>query len=272
MALDWLAILLLNVDYLVIGRFLGAEALGIYTVAFRIPELVILQLCVVVARVVFPVYTRVRDDPEALRNGFLTTMRYVALITVPLGLGLMLVAEPFVLTMFTAKWAEAIPVMRAIALYALLVSISFNAGDIYKARGYLGIMIKLTLLELAILCGGLYLAITGPGTTAAVAWVHVVVALVGKTVNIAIACRIIDTPFNQVLVALRPAALAGVVMMPVVLVALSLTASAAPLVQLVAGITAGALAYGGVLWLFQRNLMMEASKTLRAAFLKKHTG
>ncbi|MFQ5617011.1 MAG: lipopolysaccharide biosynthesis protein, partial [Anaerolineales bacterium] len=113
-ALNSLAMLLLNLDYLFIGRFMGAEALGVYTLAFRLPDLSITQFCRVISTVVFPVYVKMRDDPSALRKGFLITLRYVSVVTIPLGVGLALVAEPFVITILTDKWLEAIPVMQAI--------------------------------------------------------------------------------------------------------------------------------------------------------------
>src|SRR5512145_2304230 len=40
---DLLGILLLNIDYLLVGRYLGAANLGVYTLAFRMPDLLILQ-------------------------------------------------------------------------------------------------------------------------------------------------------------------------------------------------------------------------------------
>ncbi|MCP5095263.1 MAG: oligosaccharide flippase family protein, partial [Chloroflexi bacterium] len=57
-ALNAVAILLTNADYLFVGRFLGAAALGVYTLAFRIPDMLIIQFCTVVGKVLFPVYAK----------------------------------------------------------------------------------------------------------------------------------------------------------------------------------------------------------------------
>lgn len=62
------------------------------------------------------------------------TTRYVAFITVPLSLGMMLVARPLILVIFGSKWEEAIPVLQAISIYSLMLSLAYNAGDVYKAR------------------------------------------------------------------------------------------------------------------------------------------
>ncbi len=130
-----LAVLLNNVDYLLIGRYFNAATLGIYTLAFRIPEMTIKQLYVMVSNVIFPAFAEVQHDLKLLRRGYFKTLSYVTIITVPMGLGLALVARPFVLVFLTDKWAEAIPVIPPIALYTVLRSVEFSAGALYKATG-----------------------------------------------------------------------------------------------------------------------------------------
>ncbi|HEY3312738.1 MAG TPA: oligosaccharide flippase family protein, partial [Anaerolineales bacterium] len=60
---DLLGILLLNLDYLLVGRYLGAASMGVYTLAFRMPDLLILQFARILSSVIFPIYTRMRDVP-----------------------------------------------------------------------------------------------------------------------------------------------------------------------------------------------------------------
>ncbi|NMB90752.1 MAG: lipopolysaccharide biosynthesis protein, partial [Chloroflexi bacterium] len=134
-SVDVLAIFLLNVDYLFVGRFMGPEALGVYSLAFRIPDLLITQFCTVIGMVIFPVYVKLKNEPRQLRKGFLRTLEYVSMITIPMGVGFAMVAGPFVHAVLTDKWEEAIPVMQAIAVYATLFSLSYNAGSVYKAQG-----------------------------------------------------------------------------------------------------------------------------------------
>ena len=158
-AVDSLAMLLLNLDYLFVGRFLGAEALGVYSLAFRMPDLLITQFCTSVSAVLFPVYVKMRDNAQSLGHGFLVTMRYVSMVTVPLGLGLALVSRPFVLIFLTEKWVEAIPVIQAISIYAMFLSLAYNAGSLYKATGKPYILTRLGFVRLIMLAPALYFAI-----------------------------------------------------------------------------------------------------------------
>lgn len=268
-AIDTMGMLLLNVDYLLIGRFMTAAALGLYTMAFRLPELLIKQFSGTVAQVVFPAYAKMHGDTAMLSRGFLQTMRYVSLFTVPLGLGLALTARPFVLVFYSAKWEAAAPVMVAISLYTLLRSLTFNAGDIYKAQGRPGLLTKLSLVQAIFLIPGIYWAVTVPASLEVVGWVQTAVALLGTILNFIVAGKILNTPFRKMAKALQPAVMGGFVLVLAVAGTLYLTAQTIPLVQLITSISSGGIAYIGALLLLQRDVVLTAGRTLRTALVRR---
>ena len=142
----------LNLDYVIVGRFLGDAALGIYTLAYRLPELLVQSIWRVVARGGLPLLL---EPPGArldlLRRGFLKTIRYSQLVVVPLCLGLLITADPAVGVLFGDQWTEAVPVLRVLALFTLVASIGVNVGDVYKAIGRPDILAKLGPLDLVVL-------------------------------------------------------------------------------------------------------------------------
>ncbi len=262
---DLLAILLLNIDYLLVGRYLGAENLGVYTLAFRMPDLLILQFARILSVVIFPIYTRMRDVPGSLTRGFSMTTRYVSLVTIPLGVGLALVAQPFILTVFTDKWMEAIPVVRAIAIYAMLLSLSYNAGSVYKADGRPQVLTMLGLVRLAMLLPAIYWAAAVAKSIVAVGWVQAAVALAGGMLNLYVAARLIKLPLRQLFTALRPALLSTIFLAIATQATLLLTESLQPAGQLVLSVAAGGLVYVAALWVFQRDVVQAANHQLRSA-------
>ena len=64
-----------NMDYLVIGRRMGAEQLGYYVMAFRLPELSVMGVCIVAGQVFFPVFSRLQDDLPGSVGVYLDAMR-----------------------------------------------------------------------------------------------------------------------------------------------------------------------------------------------------
>ncbi len=255
-----------QVDYLIVGRVLGAAALGVYTLAFRIPELLVKEFCANAGQVIFPAYAKIRDDQAALSQGFLLTMRYMSLITVPVALGLAAVAQPLVITFFTEKWAEAIPVLAAIAIYTLIRSITFNIGDVYKAQGRPDILTRISLVTAVLLAPGLWWAAAVVGSITAVAWMQVVVASLAGLLNLVVAARMLRTPLRTIIRTFWPSIAAGLVMAVVVRGAVLQMGQFIPLVQLVVGVVLGAVIYGGILWFWQREVILQAVTSLRAAF------
>lgn len=262
---DLLGILLLNVDYMLVGRYLGAENLGIYTLAFRMPDLLILQFARVLSGVIFPIYTQMRNVPGSLGKGFLMTTRYISLITVPLGVGLALLARPFVLAIFTEKWAEAIPVVSAISIYAMLISLAYNAGSAYKAEGRPQVLTLLGITRLAVLLPALLWATEVVKSIVVVGWIQVIVALLAGMLNLYVAGRLLKLSPAKLFSALRPAVQSTFFLAGAVILTLFLLNGASPWVQLIVASFSGALTYVAALWVFQRDVVSAATLQVRSA-------
>jgi PST family polysaccharide transporter len=262
---DTLGILLLNLDYLLVGRYMGAESLGVYTLAFRIPDLLILQFTRIISTVIFPIYTKMRDVRGSLAKGFLVTCQYVSLVTVPIGLGFMLLARPFVLFFLTPKWQEVIPVTQAVALYAIFISMFYNVGSVYKAQGRPQVLTWLGMLRLAMLAPGLLWAVTGPKSLVAVGWVHVVVAFLSGIINFIAADRLLKIGFLSLLNSLQPAIVSGTFLVLAAGLALWIGKDSPYWLQLAAGTTAGGAAYFFSLWVFYRDIARNVVSTLGQA-------
>lgn len=264
-----LSVVLMNTDYLLVGRFLGAAALGVYTLAFRVPNLLIGQFANIIGQVLFPVYSNAGNDQELFKRGLFTTLRYVSMITVPIGFGMALVSEPFVLTFFTDKWSEAIPIVKIIAIATVLDSLSYNFGDIYKAQGRPDVLTKLSILRVLILVPALWWAVTGPGTLLVVSSTVAVVALIGTVTQFFVAEHLVGISLVRILDALRPALIGSTVMALFVLGILALFADSLPIIQLIVSVCTGGLTYFGMLWLFQREVVVTAFQVLQKSLVRR---
>jgi PST family polysaccharide transporter len=232
-----------ELDYIFIGRVLGTAPLGLYSIGFRLPELLIINLSIVAGGVLFPAYAMM--DRERLRAAYLVSLRYTALLVLPVAAGLGLMARPVVLTLFGDQWDSAIPVMRVLCLYAVVVTLNIPAGTVYKVTGRAWILIALTIPYVALLVAAL--TIFAPRGILAVAIVMAGMQGVFSIAGWTIASRILQAAPRDIVRALTgPAAAALTMALPL---ALTMVVVHQPLLALVLGTAISAVAYlFGVRW------------------------
>jgi lipopolysaccharide exporter len=202
-----LARLIFDIDYLIIGLLLGAHALGFYTLAFRLPEVLILNVFFVLSTVLFPLYAQVRGEPERLRSGYLTSVRIQSLYGVTTGVGLAVVAPIVVPLVFGEKWMEAVVPLVFLALYAAARSLGAGANDVYKAIGRPGLSIWVSLVRLVILLPVLlYATQWGIVGVACAQFVVAVVFAVGMQL---VAANVIELRARELLRAVAPGLVCG---------------------------------------------------------------
>jgi O-antigen/teichoic acid export membrane protein len=112
-----------NADNVLIGRFLGSAALGVYAVAYNIMLMPLSRIAQPVVEVLFPAFSRLQDDKPRMASAWLRGNRLIGAITIPAMLGLMVVAPEFVRVVLGKRWEEAIPVIQLLAWVGLLQSL-----------------------------------------------------------------------------------------------------------------------------------------------------
>lgn len=123
-----------NGDNLLVGKFFGSAALGIYSRAYNLMLLPLTQITYVVSKVMFPALSRMQEDKARVRSIYLRSIAMIALITFPLMLGLLVVADHFILAIYGPAWAGVIPILRIFCILGMVQSIS-TGGWIFQSQG-----------------------------------------------------------------------------------------------------------------------------------------
>lgn len=255
--------LLTNVDYLFVGRILGAAALGYYTLAYRVPELVIRNINVVISKVALPVLSKLQVDLHQLRSVYFSYLRYTSMIIFPAGIGLAILSPQFVLTFYTGKWAPAIPVMQWISLAITLGSVGYIPGVLYKAINHPEILNKLAIIKLPIAISILWYATRWDVTGIALG--QVFVACINISLDTYMVSKVIQFPPRRVVKALGPS-LVGSSAMALAVGSLNIFLSLTGISGMIVSIAIGIIVYAGVLFIVSRNTMVKAGVMLRNAF------
>jgi lipopolysaccharide exporter len=202
-----LAGLIFDVDYLIVGRLLGPEALGLYTLAFRLPQMVVINVFFLLSAVAFPIFSRARDDPQRLRAGYLRSLRIESAYGVGAGVALAVSAPMIVHVLFGPRWSASVAPLEALGLYATFRALGFGAVDVYKAVGRPGLAAAVSLMRLLVLVPVLIVA-TRYGING-VAWAQAGLAFVFAVYMQGVACRVIGVRVSALWTAARPAIAVG---------------------------------------------------------------
>jgi PST family polysaccharide transporter len=235
-----------NFDYLVVGAKLGAVALGVYYLAFRLPELVILSGFKVANDVLFPFYARLKegevDGADELRRGYLETVRLGSMVAFPAAFGMAALALPLVLTLYGEEWRDAAEPLALISIWAGLASLASMPGAVFKALGRSWLLTATGLMQIAILFPAVWFAADYSITAVAAAQV------VEKTVSLAllgvIIGRVLHIPWYSTFSAGAPALALSVTMAAVIY---PLGTLLPPGLAVAVGIPLGALVYFALL-------------------------
>jgi len=122
-------------DDFLIGYFLGPIALGYYTLGYNL-LLVLTDLLVSVPNlVVFPVFSKIQNDPTRLKSAFYEVTQLQSLIAFPIFLGIVAVAPEAVIVLYSDKWVASIPVIQILMLIGIVRSAVYFYSSIFRAAG-----------------------------------------------------------------------------------------------------------------------------------------
>jgi PST family polysaccharide transporter len=141
---------LLNVDYVFVGRQLPLHEVGLYMLAFNIAAWPTGVMGSILNSVVLPAFSDVRRDPALLADALSRGVRSVALLACPIG-GLTLgLATPLLVTVYGSKWGEAAPVLSVLTVHGVVFVMCLLFANIVIAMGRTGVLLGVQLA--AIVC------------------------------------------------------------------------------------------------------------------------
>ena len=133
-----------NLDYLIVGRFLGTASLGLYEFAYRMPHLIQERISRPVGAVVFPALSKVQHDNQKLADGYIQTIKYVSMISFPLLFGLAAVAHVAVPLLWGEQWIPIVTPLRLLCICAALRIVPQPVGSIFYCKKRPDIQFKIS--------------------------------------------------------------------------------------------------------------------------------
>lgn len=130
-----IAYLSYNSGKMLLGRFFGAEALGIYDRAYNLIVVPIDILNSTIGEVAFSALSRTRTRLNRFRSFFLQGYSLVVTLTVPITIFGALFADDIVVIMLGGRWMESVDIFRILAPTILAFAIANPLGWLINSLG-----------------------------------------------------------------------------------------------------------------------------------------
>lgn len=210
-----LGVLSLNGDYVIVGNR-RPDQYPLYYQAFRLPEFVMGAQLNAMSAVLFPMYSRIRSEGRvAMADALYRALRFVALFSIPVGLGLALVARDAVLFMYGSNADVTVMTMQILSLTGCVVGLGFATGDLLFAIGRPGVMVRINLVMVPVMLTSMWF-VASEGIVW-VATVHLVVATVFVFVRQVVVNRIVGSTMRRAAASILPGLIVGACVVAVAL-------------------------------------------------------
>lgn len=255
-------VLMLNMDYLLIGKLLSASALGVYTLAFVLTDTFRSQLTTMMNKVMYPVYGQKQDQHSVLRHFYYKIVKYNSICIYPVMVFLIVLGEPFVVEFFGTKWVEAILPLKILAFSVMIHLLVNSHATLIRGLGKAKVEMRMQLMKSVFYVPTIVLGIYWYGIVGA-AWAYVI----NKVLEVVIAQyflrKFLNVTMADLVTAVSPPLVASVVAF---LATFLLYTSGTHYLLCTAAL---ALSYSLTIWLMMRSELTNQLKDLKQLYKKK---
>ncbi|NII11155.1 oligosaccharide flippase family protein [Oleiagrimonas sp. C23AA] len=251
-------------DVFIIGKILGKELLGFYSIAMHLASLPMQKVSEMLDQVGFAAYASVQHDMEAIRGHFLRVIRVLGFISFPVFWGISSVAPDLVAVVLGQRWERAVIPLQLLGLVGPIRMIGHGSGSVLTAIGKphigtLSLLLAILIMPPAFFIGTYYGGLLG----ASLAWV------IGYPVLVLARLPLLLPPLGlasrQYFAAMLGPATGGAVMYLAVMLARDQIAGTVqdPIVGMILLVLVGTVIYPAFMWIFWRGVCREVLDLLR---------
>lgn len=162
-----------NADHVIVGRFIGSGALGLYQLAYRLLTLPLAELGRIARTIAYPRLSAYAPDWERVARGLSAVMRDLTMLATPLCLGTFVAAPEVISVIFGSDWLPALVPFRILVLLGIYQTPAALMGLAYTVSRRTDRMVRWGMIStpvtIASFFAGLPWGITGVGVAYLVA-------------------------------------------------------------------------------------------------------
>lgn len=143
-----ISLFIVRIQDILIGLAMGPVAVGTYRVAWRCAEIFGIGAIQPFSTVALQTFSRVRDNPAALRHAYRSLLGLCALVSFPALVGFGILSDRLIVLMFGDKWHESGQLGHIFAFMAVPFTLNYFASPALSAMGDSGKQRTLAIVQL----------------------------------------------------------------------------------------------------------------------------
>src|SRR5262249_25076587 len=125
-------------DTLFLGRFFDVVILGLYNRAYVLVSMPMNSVVNTVQQVTFSAYSRLQDDPQTVRRGYLAGVGFMTILMLPIFVCVALVPGTVIRGLLGNQWEAATPFLVPVALAMPFHAVMSTGGPMLWANDKVG--------------------------------------------------------------------------------------------------------------------------------------
>jgi O-antigen/teichoic acid export membrane protein len=142
-----------------LGSYISDVQLGAYDRANKIKETATGFLSHTFGNSIIVMLAQLQEQPDRFREAFRKSQRSISFLLFPALVGLIVVAQPMVEVVLTAKWLPSVPYIRLLCLSGMVATLNNMHGRALKVKGRSDITLALDITDALLLIAFLYATI-----------------------------------------------------------------------------------------------------------------
>ena len=182
----------------IIGRILGVQTLGFYTVGYEISNMAMTELIAPMNRAIYPGLAKQSGNLEQLRQSFLDVIAVLWLLALPMAFGIVVTAKLLVPLFLGEQWLDIVPVIRILAISGGLNVVVGNITYVWIAQGKPRLVALFTAVRVACILPLLIILTQQYGMLGA-AWAHLLGSIIALPFNYLMICATLKLQITSLL-------------------------------------------------------------------------
>jgi len=159
----FLVFLAWNTDNILLGRFWGPHALGLYGRAYQLATLPVEQWTGTLSGVALSGLSAIQHDADRLSRSFLRAYSLLLSVTLPIAITCPLFAEEIIHVLLGPKWLEVVPIFRLLAPTSLVFAMANPLSWLVMSTGRVGRAVSIAAATTPVVIIGIVLGLShGP--------------------------------------------------------------------------------------------------------------